>query len=666
MIKSYWLRLLLFAAAGAALGLGISLASPKRYEGFVQILVDQSFGPSLPPSNESMVPIMDIMNAGRSRSVATHVEQLTSWGVITKAAENSARRMGASSDDPDFNPENIQQSLSVFAEATSDLITLRIRSSSQEKAKVIAGEIFAAYADLQTENSRRLGQQALAVLENQAKQIKSELEVQDEKMRELRQRGAGPDIITMVTRRIEGTERLREGVDGMEVELAGVREQMAGLKRQIAALPPEVVASSTESANPNILALDGRISEARAQLDLLLERRLPDSDVVLEQQKAIRSLERERDQMRRAYSSSKVEIQNPIRESLRQQLENLKAAETNYVRRISAGRAEIAKKEDQQRNIPPIQDELQKLLREQVVLERKYTDINGSIASLKAVGTARTSPVQLVGAPAALPEPVSPKHPVNMMFGLVAGLILGVLSMLSTEGRRQPIRSLAQLNALAASPVYRIIPELRMPFRGLNKAPAEPYETLLVNFRRSEKRPYRIGVVGIAKDSGASITALNVALAAEKHGFRSTIVETDERSTIRRLLARQGVPTEEQLTHVSPYVSLYSVDALRQVAKPDGSSGFEADVERLENDLTVFDFEPATESAEYAFAASNLDEMIVLVRADRTKSVEFLHAQQALAESGCPLVTVVFARSTDIQLVGDAAQSFDRPKALTT
>ena len=45
----------------------------------------------------------------------------------------------------------------------------------------------------------------------------------------------------------------------------------------------------------------------------------------------------------------------------------------------------------------------------------------------------------------------------------------------------------------------------------------------------------------------------------------------------------------------------------------------------------VFDFAPVKSSGDAFLIANQLDEMILLVRANQTKSVDFLQAQQALS-----------------------------------
>jgi uncharacterized protein involved in exopolysaccharide biosynthesis/Mrp family chromosome partitioning ATPase len=666
MIKSYWLRLLLFAVIGAAIGLGASLASPYKYESVLQIMIDQPLGAAVPATSEAINSVSDLYNTTRGRTVTTQVEQLTSWDVVRTAAKNAAAQQGLNENEPEFDFQNIQQSLIVSAEATSDIITLRVRMSKPEYAKSVAFEIYKAFEAKNTANAKAIGSQVVESLENLQRTLKVQLDGADLRLEHLRENGLGVDAQAMTTQEVQSLYSLENAVAGLEIEQAAALENIRSIESELARRKADRIIGGTtvNTPNPIIEGLKAQLAQHRAERESLLVHYMEDHEAVRAKDIQIAELESQMAKLPKTVPQGSQQYLDPIKQSLTAQLTDARVKAATTTDRLATARSELAKKANRQQTIPKLQTEYQRILREMAALERRYTDTTAAVEGFRGIQRGRQAPVQLITAPEAFPEPVSPRHPINVLFGFVGGLILGVLSMLSTEGKRQPIRSLAQLNSLAAQPVYRIIPELRMPFRGLNKAPAEPYETLLVNFRRSDKRPYRLGIVGITKDSGASITSLNVALAGEKHGNRALIVETDPRSTIKRLLSRQGMAVEGLLTKVSPNVTLYSTDALRQVQNADGTTSFGNDVSDLETDLTVFDFEPSTESAEYAFAASHLDEMIVLVRAEKTKSVEFLHAQQALAESGCPLVTVVFVRSSDLQLVTESTVSYEQPKAL--
>ncbi len=242
--------------------------------------------------------------------------------------------------------------------------------------------------------------------------------------------------------------------------------------------------------------------------------------------------------------------------------------------------------------------------------------------------------------------------------------VFGVLSMLATEAKRQPVRFLAQLNALALRPVYRLVPELRQPYRGLAKAPAEAFDSLLANYLRSQNRPYRVAVVGIVKDSGASTAAINLAIAGARHGARVLMVQCDPRGGISRMTGKVA-PADGEVIEISPLIKGTTAESVLTLIG-DRNPELASSIRQNEADLTIVDLEPTTRSAEYAFLAPHVDEVILLVRAGRSKSVEFLQAQQALKEAGCPVITVAFTRSSDLAVVTESVDpELDNQPAIT-
>src|SRR5439155_16509623 len=123
-------------------------------------------------------------------------------------------------------------------------------------------------------------------------------------------------------------------------------------------------------------------------------------------------------------------------------------------------------------------------------------------------GRGRRASTNLWTAATPFPRASVPNPTLNTGLGLFLGLAVGFLWSIGTEAKKNPIRSLGQLNRLSLQPCYRVVPELRVPLRGLGRPPAEVFDSLLVNFVRGEKKGYRLGVLGVTKGAGATVTAV--------------------------------------------------------------------------------------------------------------------------------------------------------------
>jgi Mrp family chromosome partitioning ATPase len=304
---------------------------------------------------------------------------------------------------------------------------------------------------------------------------------------------------------------------------------------------------------------------------------------------------------------------------------------------------------------PDAQKRLMELVREQVSLERTYANYADRLQSVVLAGQGRSAPTRMAGL-YAYQDPVSPKPIINMLVGLVLGLVLGVMSMLRTESSRQPVRSIMQLNLLSTDPVFKVLSEMRAPFRGLDRTPPEAYDALVANALRAEKTPYRVGFVGVLRDSGASTAALNYALSASRRGLDSLLVSLDPRSPNARRLGAKEAPGAHRVNDGLSYMA-FSGSSLMTGAH--GKLALSEAITSQERDVTVFDFEATAEAADYAFAASQLDEVVLLVRANRVHSVDFLAVHQALKDSGCPTISIVLARGSESDAIADAPDPDD-------
>jgi uncharacterized protein involved in exopolysaccharide biosynthesis len=656
LIKAYWLRILVLAFGGAALALAISLMMPKKYEAIVDILIDQSTitQPAFETQGQS---VQDALNFGRSRNIITQVEQLQSLGVVTDAATKVAERYGKKEaledSTSELNPQNLQREISISADQNSDVISLRVRLQDRKLAEDVAQEMYVAFMEQNRRNSRELADRAILSLKSQSDSVNTELKALDMKSRDLRAKSGMPDVADQVQQEISAINQLKQARDIASMDSAGAHRTVAVLSDELTRTPKQIPLGTTTATNPVYERLETDLIGARSDRATLLAKFLPDSDQVKAQDERIKGIEEELKKLKHDVNSASQMGPNQNYMALQARVAESRAAADSADQRLHVAEAALASREKVLQTLPPIQTELASLARQQQSLEKIYFGYQDQLKTLQASRQGRTSPAQEITPATSFPDPVSPKPLVNGMFGLLAGLILGVVSMLYSEAKRQPVRSLAQLNGLALRPVYRLIPELREPFRGLQKAPPEAYESLLANFFRSDTRPYRMAVVGINKDSGASVTAVNVAIAASRHGSKVLLVQCDPKGALARATGKE-IQANGQTFEVAPLVTAIVEESAIGVG--DHAAGIAPRVTAAESDLTIIDLEPATRSAEYAFLAPYVDEVVLLVRAGRSRSVEFLQVQQALRDAGCKQVTVVFTRSSDFSVVVDAVE----------
>ncbi|MEQ1821645.1 MAG: hypothetical protein ABL949_03975 [Fimbriimonadaceae bacterium] len=648
---------MLFAGAGAALALLASSLVEKKYEAVVELLVDQkTVMPNIAVTGADQ-SVTDLLDFARARSLTTTVQQLTSFGTVKEACEkvaaNRVLKAPVLGDNSDLDPLTVMNSLTVTAEATSDIVGLRVRHKKQEFAQNIAQEIYQAVVAQNQRNAVSLAQQAIDALKAQETGIQTQLGSLDKQIQTLQETAGSPDINALISSETQQLTGLQSQRDNALADTRSYAERVASIEASLAASTPKDGAKTT-SPNPTYERLKQDQYIAQIKYDTLRTRYTDDREEV----KAARN---ELAIIKAQLKNTKPEVDqntsatNPLTSQLKQNLTEAKGALAGSKARAEELSRLISEKESTIKTLPAVQSNLRELGRRREAVERVSLSLNEKLKALDAAKIGRIAVIKLQTAPQAFPDPVSPKKMINTVFGVIAGLIFGVLSMLATEAKRQPVRSLSQLNALALKPVYRLVPELRQPYRGLSKAPAEAFDSLLTNYLRSSNRPYRVAIVGIVKDSGASTAAINLAIAGSRHGARVLLVQCDPRGGMSRLSGQQP-PADGEVAEISPLIKGVTAETVLSLSG-DRNPEIMAALKQHEADLTIVDLEPTTRSAEYAFLAPHMDEVILLVRAGRSKSVEFLQAQQALKEAGCKHVTVALTRSSDLAVVTEAVET---------
>lgn len=651
MIKSYWVRLLVFMVAGGAIALAISLVVPKKYEGSVFILIDQKAILPNVPVNSVDQSVSDLVDFARSRGITTQVQQLTSPGVLQDAALTTYTELGFNGEPVgEFDYFELGENISIEAEVGSDIVVLRVRMSDPEYAQAMARNIYDAFEKFNIQTTRELAEQAITSLESQMNGVKGKLAELDNRATRLREALNAPNLDSQIQADISSIARVKDQRDLAAIDLASAEGRLRILERNIKGVPKTIVSSSSVAFNQNLYAFDQQLATLRSDLVALEQRYSADHEQVRATRDRIQKIEQERARQLKSIDAGTTTAPNPLYQNMEAQLSDAQAGVNALQKRLDQAEAELVKSEAQLEQYPEAQNQLITLGRQQASLERIFAQYADRLESLQLAGRGRSAPTRMAGV-TRNPDPVSPKPVINLLVGMVLGLVLGVMSMLRTESARQPIRSIMQLNLLSDEPVFRALPNMSAPFRGLDRTPPEMFDALVASALRAEKRPYRVGFVGIVRDSGSSTAALNYAVSASRRGLNSLLVSLDPRSPNGRRLGMTGAGLQRVNDHLS-FIEMTGTDV---VVGSAGKISINESLATHERDVTVFDFEASTDAADYAFVASELDEVVLLVRANRVNSVDFLAVQQALKDSGVLNLTIVLARGSDSDAIADAS-----------
>jgi uncharacterized protein involved in exopolysaccharide biosynthesis len=631
MLRTYGLRIGLFAVAGLAIGLTISLFMPSQYEATIQVMVDQRPVQSsriMTPAEES---ITDLLESARARTVQTHVEQLTGFGVLAQASQNvhRSRNLPAFSKQ-ELLPINLRRSISIEAATESDIITMRVRMPEKDLAQEVATQIYLAFDQQNQDLSREVGARALASLESQTEIIERQLSEVDKEIETMRSEYGVLNVDLLVQSEMTTVRSLEEAFQQARIEYAAAAGRAQVLRDRMQGIPAVVETSQSTGINTNFQRLEAELSSLRAERASMVTQWNEDSHAVRALDQRIASAEGDMRQAQQHISASSQRSLNPLYTSLSAETTQADSLAAAAAQRVGAAGSALQAKQATLARLPEVQRRMAELQRQQDSLTRTYLAYKDRLDSLTVSGRGRMSSSSMVSPAFVNPRPVSPNMPLNLTAGLVAGLLLGILSAFNSESRRSPIRNLTHLNRLAFEPSFRSIPELPAPTLALDRQPDDAFAALLANYIRSSQRPYRLGVLGVNPGCGATTAALAMANAASREGHDTLLIDTATKAG--GAAQRLGLP--ESAEPQSPRDHLSVVRCADPRTAPVGDAA-----------LTIVDLQPFTGSAHAAPLSGQLDECILLVRAGVTRSVDFLQAQQALIDAGVRQVTVVLART---------------------
>ena len=283
-----------------------------------------------------------------------------------------------------------------------------------------------------------------------------------------------------------------------------------------------------------------------------------------------------------------------------------------------------------------------------------------------AVGEARV--VQVAAPPQ---TPIRPPLVRNLVLGVALGLLSGVGLALLADNRDNTLKNAADVSAITDVPVLASIPEAdRRKLEGVATATHLDPEGAFANGYHKVRSSLEFASLDIdlrtvlvtspGASEGKSTTSSNLALAFASVGKRTVLVDVDfRRARVHEIF---GLPRAPGLTDVTLYgAGLATVayggaepglEGLRVVpsgtAPPNpaafvGTNGFADTVESIRQwaDVVVLDSPPMLAVSDPHTMASQVDAVVLTVRAAKTTKGQLLEAIAALGQVGANLVGLI-------------------------
>ena len=260
-------------------------------------------------------------------------------------------------------------------------------------------------------------------------------------------------------------------------------------------------------------------------------------------------------------------------------------------------------------------------------------------------------------------DPISPRPRRNAVAGLGLGLAVGLGLAFLLEALDRTVKSPQQASVAVQRPVLATVPRRRRGDELITNAPpgdntAEAYRSLRTSIRfLGLDRPARsILVTSPGPQDGKTATAANLAVALAQGGERAVLVDADLRrgrlATLFELDDRLGLTSvvlgdTDLGGALQPWGNrLHVIPAGPHPPNPAeiiGSAAMAAMLTQLEGmaDVVVIDAPPVLPVADAVALATQVDAVVLVVRAGRTRRDASEEARRRLEVVGAPLIGCV-------------------------
>jgi capsular exopolysaccharide synthesis family protein len=519
-----------------------------------------------------------------------------------------------------------------------------VQDEDPQRAALLANEVAEAYMAENLALKLRMTDTATEWLEDRRLELEktsntSELAVHTFKM----------DADLLSTSMEDPESIIKQRIDGYSNKLTEVRTKVAGLKARVESIHllrkqarddatwAEALPGAKDSS---IQTLKTRWVEQRAVCAELAERYLEEHPKMLECQR-------------------KLAV---VREDFVRSLENL----------VRAAEMELAQAVAEERNLAKLLDEtkaegfqvqkrlieLDRLRRESDNNRRLYELVLKRLKDIELSGLLRTSNVRLLDAARPSYAPVSPNVRKNLALGLALGLVLGALAVLALELAENTVSSQADVEDRLQLPFLGFVPRIEDDGKGkdlfFHRMPrssvAECWRAIRTNLLfMSPDQPFKTMLVtSSGPQEGKSTTCINLGVAMAQSGNRVLLLDTDMRRP--RLHKAFGVSNEvgisslvvgegslERALKSTEVAGLFVLPCGPVPPNPAELLHTQAFAELLRTvggqfDRIILDSPPLNAVADSAVLATQVDGVVMVVKAGRTNREQARRAVRALQD----------------------------------
>ncbi|NIM07293.1 MAG: polysaccharide biosynthesis tyrosine autokinase [Armatimonadetes bacterium] len=574
--------------------------------------------------------------------------------------------------DLDLPPEAIQASLRASAIEDTELVKIDVYQGDPEVAQLLANTIAMAFVEWSEERLKKGGRETAEYLSRQLRVAKQELLTAENALREFKEEKRVVSLNQETSNRLARIAKLEEDAAITLADLMATEKRLERAHTNLSAQNARLAAGGTIRDNALIGSLRAKLVDLEERLATAQERytnRYPGVIDNLENQIADTRevLNRE---IRAVITGTAGELAG--QQAAVQELTRLEGE----AMALRARRRALAGMSDRENaalaTVPADELELARLSRATEIAAKIYTSLLERNQEAKINQVMEVGNVQVAEA-AVLPiSPIKPRKGLNLAFGLLCGILLGLAVAFLLEFMDDSVKDATEATRSAQAPLLGIIPLTEMESQLIAishpKSPiTEAYRTLRSNvvFTGVGVKVPAVLVTSPGVGEGKSSTAANLAVTMAQTGKRVILVDSDLRRPVQhKFFKTNGGPglTDVVLGNCGLEDALYptSVDGLRVMpcgplppnpAELIDSQHMVGIIEELKKraDVIFFDSPPLVPVTDALLLSTYCDKVLLICESGETSRQAVARARQLLEQARVPIAGVVLNKFDPIR-----------------
>jgi len=545
--------------------------------------------------------------------------------------------------------EILKQRMLLAPVKNTKLISITVYSDDKNEAAQLANAIAEAYRAYRFQSRQQLTENGLKTLEEQFQEQEQEIKTNQDYVELLRQQlhitdqagasGFTPTLTSEVLHQIEEQKIEKEQLYKEQfVQLQELQSIQQTNKDKLCDVLPQMV---QDAALNDLLS---KLHEAQQKWVTMT------NDYALTNYNIIR-VQSLLDELNREIDDRVIGIMAGLESQVKSKKAALDAV-TDLVDAAKTQDQEEARKNqpyyDQKRNLEQMQD-MHKLLYSK--LEAEKIDLS----------LPKNSMVQITDTAEPGKTPVKPNKTVNIVLGLVFGLIMGVGLAFFIEYLDTSVKTIDDVERTFQAPVLGVIPQNigYLVDEGTESKHAEAYRVLRTNllFSRKDEKLNTIVVVSAGAGEGKSTTTINLATVFAQAGNRVLVVDSDlGRPTLHKhfkvannLGLTNYLLKQNKLIELVQTTAVPGLDFMSSGRLPNSSMGILGSAQMKEMiaelkqryDFIFFDSPPILGVSDASILASEVDLVMQVIQYRRYPQPMTIRAKQMIEKVGGNFVGMV-------------------------